>query len=347
MPERLRSPTDFAIEPIRRALWLLGFAGFVPRLVPQLHFLRPLLFCFVAVLVIDVARWARRRRDDREPAPAELPLPGPAARGGPLLFLARYHLSTLLMLLNPFQLAQLVRQGRGQAAAVRRSGKAPSDAAAFPQSVRYRLPFAGEWIVMNGGITPETSHSWDLVSQRYAYDFAVADGEGRRHRGDGRRCEEYLCYGQPVLAPAAGTVVRVRDGVRDAPRPGTGWVDWLCRDFGGNSVTIRHADGEYSHLAHLLPGSIAVRPGDQVRSGQAVGRCGNSGHSTEPHLHCQLQDHPDFFQAVGLPIAFADCGVDGAPAGGPVQLRAGMRAEHRPSGDRGQAPPPRTHGLHG
>ena len=211
---------------------------------------------------------------------------------------------------------------------MRRTGEHPPTPGVYPQQVEYRLPFEGEWLVMGGGITPETSHSWDLLSQRYAYDFVIADATGRRHRMNGSRKEHYHCYGEPVLAPADGVVVSVQDQVRDTPWVGTGWVDWLCRDFGGNSVTIRHAEREWSYLAHLIPGSITVGPGEGVRHGQVIGRCGHSGHSTEPHLHFQVQDHPDFFQAVGLPVAFSWCTMDGDSAPEPVHLQAGIRVRH-------------------
>lgn len=222
-----------------------------------------------------------RGREERREPPDEVPLPGPAARGGPLRSHLRYHASVNLALLNPIQLAQTVRQVRGQTAALRRRQGALPEADTYVQRVEYALPFRGEWLVLGGGVTPETSHSWDLVAQRYAYDFVIADEHGRRHRGDGSRKEDYFAYGQPVLAPADGVVVHIRDGVRDAPAVGTGWVDWLSRDFRGCSVTLRHADEEFSFLAHLVPGSIRVRPGDRVRRGQEVGRCGNSGHSTD------------------------------------------------------------------
>jgi murein DD-endopeptidase MepM/ murein hydrolase activator NlpD len=68
-----------------------------------------------------------------------------------------------------------------------------------------------------------------------------------------------------------------------------------------------------------------VRPEERVRCGQRIGQFGHSGHSTEPHLHFQLQDRADFVQAVGLPIAFSGCLVNGAPASGPVYLHSGMR----------------------
>jgi murein DD-endopeptidase MepM/ murein hydrolase activator NlpD len=198
----------------------------------------------------------------------------------------------------------MLAQNFGQLIAViRRRGHLP-DAASHVQQARYTLPFRGEWFVFNGGVTQATSHSWDILAQRYAYDFVIADAALMRHRDEGKTLTDYFCYGQDVLAPAEGEVVAVRDGVRDAPRSGSGWVDFLAGDFRGNHVVIKHIEGEYSFLAHLIPGSITVRKGERVQRGQRIGRCGNSGHSTEPHLHFHVQDHPNFWIAAGVPVRF-------------------------------------------
>jgi murein DD-endopeptidase MepM/ murein hydrolase activator NlpD len=206
--------------------------------------------------------------------------------------------------------------------------RAPESAAAYQQRCRYRLPFDGEWIIINGGITPETSHSWDIVAQRYAYDFVQVDAGLRRWRTDGKHLTDYLCYGEPLLAPAAGEVVAVVDGTRDAPAVGTGWLDVRTPHFPGNIVTIRHAEGEYSCFAHLVPGSITVQVGEQVASGQVIGRCGHSGHSTEPHLHFQFQDQADFWTAAGLPIAFDGVSVNGGPPQDHVYLSRDQRVQN-------------------
>lgn len=265
------------------------------------------------------------QRDDPSP---ELPLPGPAKGTGSLSL--RYFVSTTLAVANPWQLVQMVRQGAGQIRAERRVGEEAPSPSTYVQKVAYTLPFGGDpaegdWLVVNGGVTEETSHSWDFLEQRYAYDFVVADETGARHTGEGKRVDDYYAYGEPVLAPADGEVVYARDGVRDAPKPGTGCVDWRSRDFRGNSVTIRHAENEYSFSAHLLPGSVRVRPGERVRRGDEIGRCGHSGHSTEPHLHFQVQDQADFFGAVGLPVKFTGVEVVGMDAQAWEYLEAGMR----------------------
>lgn len=98
----------------------------------------------------------------------------------------------------------------------------------------------------------------------------------------------------------------------DAPLVGFGVCDFLARSFIGNHVLIRHAEREYALYAHLVPGSLEVEPEDRVEQGQVIGRCGHSGHSSEPHLHFHLQDSADLFEGMGLPVAFSSVEVDGA-----------------------------------
>ena len=261
---------------------------------------------------------SRTRRFSRRARPATSPPepPLPAVAGGRVPFRARYLASALITLFVPSMLRQARRQAAGD---LRAAPRAVCDPAAYDQKMRYSLPFAGEWYVYNGGVSEATSHSWNIVAQRYAYDFVVADEALRRWREGtrGERHEDYLCYGAPVLAPGDGVVVRVRDGVRDAPGVGTGWVDPFAADFRGNFVVVRHAVDEYSFLAHLIPRSVPVKEGERVERGQRIGLCGNSGHSTEPHMHFHVQDRADFFEAAGLPVAFDGVSVDGeAPASG-------------------------------
>lgn len=313
-----RRPRPWRLRPIWFAY--LGLVGLLASLHPALEPLRIFALCGVIYLVLVVAGWLRAARqagaESSQTERPDLPLPGPAERRGLSWFMGRYTVSSLLTLLNPLQLAQMLLQLGGQVVVWLRWRGRPDRAATYQSRVTYTLPVQGEWLVYNGGITPETSHSWDILAQRYAYDFVVADPAGRRNApGAGDALEDYFAYGRPVVAPADGVVVRVRDGVRDAPAPGSGWIDWRCRDFRGNFVVIRHAPGEYSVLAHLVPDQIAVRVGQQVARGALIGRCGNSGHSTEPHLHFHLQDHPNFFLAMGLPLRFHAVAVDGGAPG--------------------------------
>ncbi len=113
-----------------------------------------------------------------------------------------------------------------------------------------------------------------------------------------------FCFDAPIFAPAEGTVIEARDGIRDAPYVGTFWMDWLTRSIVGNSVLIKHADGEYCLLAHLKRGSVRVRAGQTVKQAEEIGRCGHSGNSTEPHLHFQFQNGKSFYFSSGLPVKF-------------------------------------------
>ncbi|MWG35621.1 M23 family metallopeptidase [Halomarina oriensis] len=238
---------------------------------------------------------------------------------------ARFLVSQLLFGLTPWGFVASLAQLFGQFVPLARyRGRLPTPEST-DQTVALRPPFDGEWTVVNGGVTKATAHSWELLAQRYAYDFLLTDDLGRTHSADGIWLEDYYAYGEPVLAPAGGTVVAVKDGLRDHPSPGTGWTEWRTWDVRGNHVVVDH-DGEYSLLAHLQEGSVCVEPGERVEVGQQVGRCGNSGNSTEPHLHYQLQDTPDFFTAMGLPPAFSGVELAGANAEDP---RTNGRGERR------------------
>ncbi|PCR90451.1 M23 family metallopeptidase [Natrinema ejinorense] len=213
--------------------------------------------------------------------------------------------SMVSLQLNPLIQWQGVKQIAGHGLTFLRYRLRLPDLDRFDQQVDYRLPVEGEWTVVNGGPTRDTSHSWGILAQRYAYDLVVTDDDGRSYEGSGDRPAEYHCFGEPIVAPADGVVVAASDGHRDYHRAG-GWLDPRQRDLRGNFLTIEHATGEYSVLAHLRNGSLEVSKGDRVERGERVARCGNSGNSSEPHLHFQLQDRPSFFRSMGLPIHFSN-----------------------------------------
>lgn len=176
--------------------------------------------------------------------------------------------------------------------------------------VKYSLPFKDSWAVVNGGVDKNSSHSWDTPSQRYAYDFLVLDDSGKSYICDGKKAVDYNCYGKEILAPADGEVIEAVSNYPDSLILGNGQVDCSARDIRGNHILIRHSEGEYSLLAHLQPGSIVVKIGDTVKRGQTIARCGNSGNSSEPHLHFQLQDGTSFSNSAGLPIEFENISYD-------------------------------------
>lgn len=177
--------------------------------------------------------------------------------------------------------------------------------------VLYMLPFEGEWTVVNGGITKDTSHSWFIYSQRFAYDFVILDNEEKSSAGSPNIVNNYFCYGKKILSPADGVVVEIKDGNKDSKIMGYGRTDPTAKDLRGNYVVIKHSRNQYSVLAHLKPQSIKVCVGQNVKVGEYIALCGNTGNTTEPHLHFQVQNGKSFFGSMGVPIKFYNMEVVG------------------------------------
>jgi hypothetical protein len=181
----------------------------------------------------------------------------------------------------------------------------PSTKLDYQVKTPLRLPFRDEWRVFWGGRTLDENRHATSKPQRFALDLAIAKGD-TTHAGDGTKLTDYYCYGLEILAPAAGTVVWSCDSL---PDNAIGTTD---RDHPvGNGVVIDHGNGEFSLLAHLQPRTQKFRVGDPVKPGDVLGRCGNSGNTSEPHLHYHLQDGPDINAAEGLPVFFTGLCVDG------------------------------------
>jgi murein DD-endopeptidase MepM/ murein hydrolase activator NlpD len=163
------------------------------------------------------------------------------------------------------------------------------------------LPFRGEWSVLWGGDREEVNRHVVDANQRRAVDLLMTGADGKTHRGSGRLNSDYFAYGQDVLAVANGTVVTVVDGVPEN-EPGAPNRNVIP----GNYVVLRHAEALYSVYEHLQPGKIVVKRGDNVPRGAVIGNCGNSGNSSEPHLHFQLQDGPSLDVSSGVEAVFDD-----------------------------------------
>jgi hypothetical protein len=123
-------------------------------------------------------------------------------------------------------------------------------------------------------------------------------------------------WGREILAPAAGTVVYARNDVPTNPHPGEepgdNWYRALhdpVMAYAGNCVIVDHGNSEYSVMMHMQPGSVALKVGNRVAAGQVIGRLGNSGDATGPHLHYQLQSGPRLFRDEPLPFRFQNVDV--------------------------------------
>lgn len=186
-----------------------------------------------------------------------------------------------------------------------------------------RLPFSGQWYVFWGGRNIIQNYHAEDDAQRYAVDLVIRR-DGRSFEGEGLQLTDYHCWDQPILAPAAGEVVTA---VKDQPDLFIGELD--TSNPAGNHVILDFGNGEYGLLAHMKQDSITAVAGDRVDVGQEIGRCGNSGNRSEPHLHFHIQDSPTFGAGRGKLAVFHGYIADGTPVreGEPVRGQTVAPAE--------------------
>jgi len=208
------------------------------------------------------------------------------------------------------------------------------------------LPFRGTWLARNSPARRVPSHGTDLFATTYAIDFVAVRGRRTATTRDWRAlvstepAERFFAFGQPILAPATGRVVSVHDGEADhvARRSQLARVPYALTQaararggagaLAGNHVILEleHHDG-YVVLAHLRAGSIRVAQGESVVAGSELAACGNSGNSTQPHVHVQTMDAADPFTARGLPMSFRHYRVWPRRGRSPVVVEQGIPNE--------------------
>src|SRR5215211_877720 len=163
-------------------------------------------------------------------------------------------------------------------------------------------PLAGEWETVSDGRSTLVSHHYSAPFVRDALDFVQLDEEGRGYQGDPKRAESWYGFGEPVLAPAKGTVVGVSDVHPDEPIGKTGLTPRY-----GNHVLLKIGEHRYAVMGHLKQGSARVSEGERVRLGQQIAAVGDSGDSLWPHLHIHVQEGPDLdHQARTVPVVIGD-----------------------------------------
>lgn len=144
-------------------------------------------------------------------------------------------------------------------------------------------PLADEWLVGHGGHAELVNYHHVTSTQRDPLDI-LERRDGSTHQPGSKALTSYYIYGKPVLAPADGTITFVQDG---RPDQQIGSRDSHFQS--GNNIVIDIGGGHYLEMAHLSPGSIQVKVGDHVTVGQPIAKVGNSGNTSEPHLHIQAQ----------------------------------------------------------
>lgn len=196
-----------------------------------------------------------------------------------------------------------------------------------PPTLLADVPLRGRWMAMNSSATKVPSHVTLAYGQSHAVDLVLDPDDGSRPEFGGGSPfpapDDYPAFGQPLTSPVDGTVVAASDWRRDHRGRATTlavaymFVEGMLREVGGagfvigNHVTIRRDDGLHVLFAHVRRRSIEVARGDRVHVGDRLAAVGNSGNSSEPHLHLQLMDHARPSLAAGLPFGFDDVEVDG------------------------------------
>lgn len=201
-------------------------------------------------------------------------------------------------------------------------------------------PLRGDrWVAANGpsntsghrrALIPVHGHAG--ISQRFAIDWVQLGKDDKTHHGDPKDNKNYYAFGHDALAVADGVVAAVLDGVpNNVPGVDSRAQPITLENVGGNFVELDIGGGLYAFYAHLQPGSLRVKVGDKVRRGQVVGLVGNTGNSTEPHLHFHISNAPEPLGAEGYPYALPSFQVEGAMElqGDEIKAKTGAKIETR------------------
>ncbi|HVY96172.1 MAG TPA: M23 family metallopeptidase [Solirubrobacterales bacterium] len=204
-------------------------------------------------------------------------------------------------------------------------------------------PLRGDgWIVGNGCCAELTSHRAGLLpvngslsqGERFAIDFIQVQPSGLLGTGPLDQLSSYPFFGDEVIAAAPGKVVTAVGNRPETP-PGD-LPPSTAAHSAGNHVVVAMGQHRYALYAHLQPGSLTVKPGDHVRTGQLLGRLGSSGNSNAPHLHFQLMDGPSPLASEGIPYRFSRFSVAGTLMnfgglfeGKPAQVKPQFAGPHR------------------
>jgi hypothetical protein len=182
-------------------------------------------------------------------------------------------------------------------------------------------------------LNPLNGKLW--AAERFAIDYVQMSPDGAIYRGDASKPESYPYFGADIHAVADGPVVGVVDGLPEqvAGRSPTGLP---LDQYGGNHIVQDIGDGNYAFYAHLKTGSVKVKPGDRLSTGQVIGNLGNTGNTDAPHLHFHVMGTPDPLMSNGIPFIFKSFKLDGRLAsmdgigdlmtGKPAPTRVGFTA---------------------
>lgn len=210
---------------------------------------------------------------------------------------------------------------------IRSSGNESGAVEGVQTSVRKEEPIVintplrgGPWVV-GFGPSNDAGHRRTIlplggrarIPQRFAIDWMKLGDDGKPARGDASKMSNWYGYGSEVLAVADSVVADVKDGIPETASLGEmPTTPITLENAGGNYVSLDLGNGRFAFYGHLQPGSIRVKVGDRVRSGQVIGLLGHSGNSTAPHLHFHVSDSNSPLAAEGVPYVFKGFEILGA-----------------------------------
>jgi len=200
-------------------------------------------------------------------------------------------------------------------------------------------PLAGpNWVDANSccdmtphrmALNPLNGQLW--AAERFAIDYVQLLPDLRLLNGDKAKLESYPGFGAEIHAVADGTVEAVVDGLPEQVA-GSNPTGLPLEQYPGNHIIEDLGDGNYAMYAHLKTGSIKVKAGDRLTSGQVIALLGNSGNTDGPHLHFQVMNTPDPLRSNGLPFLLSSFRLDGRIASMDAEdaIEAGLPAPMQP-----------------
>jgi hypothetical protein len=156
-------------------------------------------------------------------------------------------------------------------------------------------------------MNPLNGQLW--AAERFAIDYLQLGPDGRIFTGDKTKPVSYPCFGADIHAVADGPVVAVVDGLPEQVA-GTNPTGLPLDQYAGNHIVEDIGGGNYALYAHLKTGSVKVKPGDQLKTGQVIAALGNSGNTSAPHLHFHVMSTPEPLRSNGLPFVFSSFKLD-------------------------------------
>lgn len=199
----------------------------------------------------------------------------------------------------------------------------------YQQKQSFFLPLRGTVLVLGGHRIGEVHRSaWEIVSQQFAWDLLPLSEQGLGLLTSSvielLQADDFAGFGVPVVASAEGTVVSCVNGKEDIENnigqyPSN--IEYFAQhpeEAAGNYVIIQHATGLYSCYLHLRNESICVKCGQSICQGEIIGKLGNSGFSSGPHLHFHFLSEPNLITGLPLPISLTVEGRTYAPTTGEI-----------------------------